>query len=341
MATVRVTAGARLHFGFCNLSLAHGRLYGGLGVAVDEPRLTVRTDPAGSVVCEDPVAREYARRATDLLDLPGAAVRVERSLPRHAGLGSGTQLALATLTAIARAYDRDPEPRRRAPALGRGGRSGVGVATFEAGGFVVDAGHATARFTTAPPPDGQWTVPQVTARREIPEGWRFLVIVPDAEPGRSDDAEDESMRAVVERADPDVSDRVAGVLVRRALPAIADGSARRFGEAVAEIGRLNGTWYADEQGGVYRPPVGDIVAHLADSAAVFGAGQSSWGPAVYGITDAERGEDAARAGREALAAAGVDGEVVLARGRNRGAAVDREGDALDWDEGGDAPGANV
>jgi beta-ribofuranosylaminobenzene 5'-phosphate synthase len=128
----------------------------------------------------------------------------------------------------------------------------------------------------------------------------------------------------VESASPSPSDRLAGVIARRVLPAITESSAERFGAAVADIGRLNGTWYADEQGGVYRPPAGELVAALDDSPAVYGAGQSSWGPAVYGVTDAERAEAAREAGRAALDAAGVDGRVVVAEGRNRGALVDAE-----------------
>ncbi|MFB6303896.1 MAG: GHMP kinase, partial [Haloferacaceae archaeon] len=213
----------------------------------------------------------------------------------------------------------------RAPALGRGGRSGVGVAAFERGGVVLDAGHPTARFTTARPGRGEWTVPPVAARHPVPEDWRFLLVVPDVEPGRSDEREDRSMRAAVERADAATADRVAGVVTRRLLPAAAEGSAERFGAAVGEIGRLNGSWYADEQGGVYRPPVGEVVATLADSPAVYGAGQSSWGPTVYGVTDADRADAAARAGRDALDDAGVDGRVEVVRGRNRGARVEDDG----------------
>ncbi|WP_101294370.1 beta-ribofuranosylaminobenzene 5'-phosphate synthase family protein [Halegenticoccus soli] len=319
---VRVSAGARLHFGFGNLSLSHERLYGAIGAAIEEPRVAVRAEPADGVDCADPTARLYAERAVSLLDLPGATVSVERALPRHAGLGSGTQLALATLSAVARAHGRDPGVRDRAPALGRGGRSGVGVAAFESGGFVLDAGHPTARFTTARPADGDWTVPAVAARHEIPDHWRFLLVVPDADPGRNGDAEDASMRAVVERADPAIADRVAGVVARRLLPAVAEGAAEPFGEAVEEIGRLNGAWYADEQGGVYRPPVGELVAALAASPAVYGVGQSSWGPAVFGVTDADHADEARAAGEEALDDAGVDGEVAVVRGRNRGAVVE-------------------
>ena len=323
--TVRVSTGGRLHFGFCNLSLAHERLYGSVGVALERPRVVVEAQPATTVQCEDTLARDYARQAVDLLELPGATVTVERPLPRHVGLGSGTQLALAVLRAVAAAHDRSVDVRRRAPDLGRGGRSGVGVAAFESGGFVVDAGHPTARFTTDRPPAGEWTVPPVAARHEIPDDWRFVLVLPDADPGRSEEEEEQSMRSVVERADPSTSDRIAGVVARRLLPAAAEGSVERFGAAAAEVGRLNGAWYADEQGGVYRPPVGELVAALADEPAVFGAGQSSWGPTVYGVTDAANAADAAAAGRDALAAAGLDGEVLAVRGRNRGVDVEGRG----------------
>ena len=332
----RASTGARLHFGFCNLSLSHERLYGALGVGLREPRVVVDAESADGVRVEttdgdgpavdatDPAVdevRAYARTAVDLLNVEGARVAVRESLPRHAGLGSGTQLAAATLAAVAAAHGEEPRVRERAPALGRGGRSGVGVATFEAGGFVLDAGHPTARFTTDRPADGEWTVPPVAARHGVPDDWRFLLVRPDADPGRDGDAEDDAMRTAVERADPGLADRIGGIVTRRALPAVATGNVERFGAAVSEIGRLNGAWYADEQGGVYRPPVGELVASLSASAAVFGAGQSSWGPTVYGVTDAANADAAADAGERALAEAGVAGSVAVVRAADAGARV--------------------
>jgi len=325
----RVAVGGRLHFGFGNLSLEHGRLYGALG----EPRTVVTAEPAAEPTVEAApgvegatadAAREYARRAAERLG-DGATVRVERALPRHAGLGSGTALALSVLRAVAGANGRAVRPRDHAAALGRGGRSGVGVAAFEAGGFVLDAGHPTARFTSDPPPDGEWEVPAVVARHPIPGRWRFLLVVPDAAPGRSAAAEDASMRRTIERADPERADRIAGVLTRGVLPAIAEGERERFAEAVSRVGRLNGAWYADEQGGLYRPPVGRIVDDLSRSPAVDGAGQSSWGPTVYGITDVDRREEALAAGEAALEAAGVDGDARVVAGRNAGATVESTG----------------
>ncbi|RKD97676.1 beta-ribofuranosylaminobenzene 5'-phosphate synthase family protein [Halopiger aswanensis] len=316
-----VSAGARLHVGFQNLSLARERLYGGIGVGLEEPRVTVTAEPAEGVSSDDPLGREYAARAAEILDVPGVALAVEERLPRHVGLGSGTQLALAVLAATARAHGLEPGARDHAPAMGRGGRSAVGVATFEGGGFVVDAGHPTNRFTTEPPAEGDWTVPPVVARHDLPEDWRFLVVVPDAEPGRCGESEDESMRAVVERADPAVADEIAGVVTRKLLPAAAEGRLEAFGEAIAEIGRKNGAWYADAQGGVFRPPAGELVEALEDCPVLSGIGQSSWGPVVYGVTDSRHADEAAAAAEDALEERGLEGQVIVTSAATDGARV--------------------
>ena len=322
MSRVRVTTGARIHIGFLNLSLAHDRLYGGIGVGLDEPRTVVTGAPADGVECDHPVARDYAARAVELLGVPGAAVTVESALPRHVGLGSGTQLAAAVLAAVGRAHGLEPDVRAAAPELGRGGRSGVGVATFESGGAVIDAGHPTERYTADRPADGAWSVPGVAVRRAVPEPWRFLVVVPDADRGRSGATEDASIRSVVERADPETADRIAGVVARQLLPAVAAGSHERFGAAIRSIDRLNGTWYTNEQDGVYRPPAGEIVAALEDDPACHGPGQSSWGPCVYAVTHADHADAARAAGRAALDGVGIDGTVSVVSARNAGAEVE-------------------
>lgn len=319
---VRVRTGARLHFGFLNLSLAHEQLYGSLGVALESPETVVVAERADGLSCSHPAARAFAERAIEWLDVPGATVRVRSALPRHVGLGSGTQLALAVHAAIARVYELPGRARAAAPALDRGGRSGVGVAAFESGGFILDAGHPVKRFTTDRPPRGEWTVPPVVARHEVPASWRFVLVRPDDTAGRSDEQEERSMRTVVESAAPEVADEISAVVVRRLLPAVAVGDRAAFGAAVEEVGRLNGVWYADEQGGVYRPPVGAIVSKLGDHACIAGVGQSSWGPTVYGVSSREETAAAREAGQAALSAAGVDGTVEVVRPRNTGATIE-------------------
>lgn len=318
MTTVEVETGARLHFGFQNLSLAHERLYGGIGVSLAEPGLSITARPAEEIRCDDDAVEPYLIDVVDLLSVEGVELTVTRRFDRHAGFGSGTQFSLAALVATAGAYDRTVDPRSLAPQLGRGGRSGVGVATFEAGGFVVDAGHPTERFTTAPPGPGSWRVPEPINNWSLPPSWRFLLVTPAAEQGQSGEAEDESIRSIVERADAGIADDIATLLSRQLLPAVVEGDLTTFGRAVARLGRLNGAWFADEQGGVYRPPAGTLISHLDSSPVIVGAGQSSWGPTVYGVTTDEHETQAKRVGQRALEEAGLDGTVQVVSASNSG-----------------------
>lgn len=315
-----VRTGSRLHFGFLNLSLAHQRLYGGIGLAVTTPATVVHAEPAPTLDAPADLA-PYAERAIHALDVPGATIHVESAPPRHAGLGSGTQLALATYTAIATAYDptRTLDVRDAAPELDRGGRSGIGVAAFEHGGFILDAGHPVEQFTTRRPDPGEWTVPPRIAHHSIPADWRFVLVVPDTTVGPSGPPEEACIRAVIETADPGITDQISTVVTQHLLPGITTGDVETFGDAITTISRLNGVWYADEQGGIYRPPIGDLVADLANSPAISGAGQSSWGPTTFALTDTDRADTATQTAHDALDDTGHTGSIILAEPKNTGA----------------------
>lgn len=332
----RVVGCARLHFGFQNLAPERDRLYGSLGVTLNRPRVIVEAEPAADVTCNASksisqgtvkAARISAEQAVSQLGIDGTRVTVKKALPRHVGLGSGTQLALCTLSAVARAHDRTPSLREHAAKMGRGGRSGIGIAAFEDGGFIIDGGFSTTEYTAEELARGVTSTPPVTVRKEIPDEWRFLLVVPDAPPGKNGDDEETSMRAVLRRADPSIADRIGATVAQRVLPALADEDIATFGAAIGTVDHLNGLWYTDEQGDIYRPPVGAIIGELADSPAVFGAGQSSWGPAVYGITTDSHAEAAREAGYRALSRANTDGDVRVVRGRNRGA-ITKENDQI-------------
>lgn len=319
MATVE--AGARLHVGFQNLSLAYDRIYGGIGIAIQSPTVIVSAEPAEQVSCSHDLAQRYATIAIDHLSLPGAEVNIKSELPRHVGLGSGTQLALAVSHAIASAYGADLSVRSIAPKLGRGGRSGIGVAGFEKGGFIIDGGHPTARFTSNPPSRGEWEVPPVIARQPVPDRWRFLLVIPDLPKGRNGETEEESMRSIIEQASPDVANKVSGILSRRLLPSIVMDDIQTAGDAITTIDQINGSWYSDEQGGVYRPPVGDLIDNLRSCESIAGVGQSSWGPTVYALTTESLASKAKTAANDALGELGLNGRTVLTCPDNDGASV--------------------
>lgn len=318
--TVTVETGARLHFGFVNMVPGRGRLFQSLGVGVDRPVTRISVDRAASVECGDPEVAAFARDAVAYLDVPGAAVTIEDSPPRHAGFGSGTQLALTTLAAIAVVYGCNVDVRDAAPALGRARRSGVGVATFERGGFIFDAGRDQAA-DRGEGDDCSWTVPPVILDRPLPPEWRFVTVLPAVERGLSGDEERAGIEHVMAAANPAIGDRIAAIVAARLLPALATADARSFGHALSRIDGLNGRWFEAAQSDAYHPAVGPVVSALQAAPAIFGVGQSSWGPAVYGFTTADRVDAAESAARDALARAAPGGDVYVMTPRNEGAAI--------------------
>ena len=66
---------------------------------------------------------------------------VHETYPSHSGLGSGTQLSLAVGKLLADFNSQKMDASQIASIVGRGGTSGIGVASFENGGFIMDGGH--------------------------------------------------------------------------------------------------------------------------------------------------------------------------------------------------------
>lgn len=315
---ISVETGARLHVGFRNLSQERDPLFGGIGIAIDEPRVEVIARAARDLSCTHRRAHTIAGRVISHLGVDGADITVRRTLPTHQGYGSGTQLALAVAVAIAHAHGIEPEVRSLAHLLDRGTRSGVGVACFESGGFIVDAGRPTDAMLAR---GSRHHIPPVDRHVPLPQDWRFLLVHPAIRPGRSGDREAQSIERTIETADPQIADRIEELLETNVLPGIQREDIERFGDGITGIDRLTGEWFAAEQGDAYRPPCDAIVASLAETDSIAGWGQSSWGPLCYGVTTQTSADEAIAAGEVALDRAGLPGTVELVRPRNRGADV--------------------
>src|SRR5262249_37975123 len=85
------------------------------------------------------------------------------------------------------------------------------------------------------------------------------------------------------------------------LPSLVEGDLEAFGEALYEYNVRAGEVFAPAQGGTYAgPEVAALVAFLRGQG-VRGAGQSSWGPAVFGgIGEEDRAAHLADAVRSAF-----------------------------------------
>jgi beta-ribofuranosylaminobenzene 5'-phosphate synthase len=314
---VSITAHARLHLGFLDLDGGLGRRFGGLGLGLDAPATHLRLARADALGVEGAEAGRARAALLTLCEAHGRAPRfhltIERAIPAHSGLGSGTQLALAIGRAFALLEGLELSTRDIAAALGRGARSGIGIATFDQGGLVLDGGRG--RRTVVPP---------ILTRLTFPEDWRVLLLFDDSAKGVHGQEERRAFQELPP-VPPETAAHLCRLTVMQALPAVLEADLPAFGAAIAEIQAVMGRHFAPAQGGhpYTSPQVAKALGWLLDRG-VSGIGQSSWGPTGFAFLP---DEGAARGIMEALRRDGLAGTLTpaIAKARNQGAEISVKG----------------
>ena len=310
---VDVTVPARLHLGLLDLEGGLGRRFGSLGITLDGPRTRLTATSGRGLSVDGPDAERAERYLAETVRHFGLSggihLRVSEAIPAHSGLGSGTQLALATGIAACRLSGLEVEAREVAQALERGARSGIGIGAFEQGGVLLDGGRGA---LDAPPP--------ILCRLAFPEDWRILMIFDSGNGGLHGSKEIAAFESLSPFS-PEQAAHLCRLMVMAALPALAERDIAAFGAAVSELQRITGDHFAPAQGGRFASPaVAEILAWL-EREGVPGIGQSSWGPTGFALlsSEAEAQRLLASAVERCPASAGLRLEV--RRGQNRGAAV--------------------
>ncbi|WP_274628890.1 beta-ribofuranosylaminobenzene 5'-phosphate synthase family protein [Arvimicrobium flavum] len=309
--SVTISVPARLHLGFLDPGGGERRRFGSLGLPLSEPETVVNLTRAGETVVIGPQGDRAARHLESLRRRLGIRAQhrlvIERAIPSHAGLGSGTQIALAVAAAVRTLHGLPLDTEGDAILLGRGGRSGIGIASFSEGGVIIDAGSTD-----------RGKAPPVIARLPIPEEWRVILIFDRAADGLHGDSEIEAFSSL-----PPFPATGVGEICRRVLmgvmPALIGRDLAGFGAAVTDIQMLVGAHFAPAQGGVFMSKrVEDVARRLAAVGAV-GIGQSSWGPTgfAFAASQAEAAAMVASVGESD----GAGLEIKIAQGRNSGARI--------------------
>ena len=321
-----VETGSRIHLGLIEMHGGSGRVDGGVGIALADPRVLMEARQGDSVSVSggDEAAREIVRSVAErtlagIRAGAGAAVTLRSSYPSHAGLGSGSQLALATARAVCGLYDREMTVRELAQLTGRGGTSGIGTAAFGHGGFIIDGGHrfgpAAEKAGFAPSSASKGIRPAaVTIRRDFPPDWKILIAVPDIPGGASGGREADIFNTCCPVPLDEVRAISHEVLVRM-LPGLAERDLDLFGSAVNNIQDLG---FKKVEHGLRPKEIAGLLAAMRDAGAA-GAGMSSFGPALYAFCDT------GVAGVESAARSFMDGwcggTTLVTTARNTGAAV--------------------
>lgn len=321
-----VQAPSRLHLGLIDMNGALGRVDGGMGIALERPRIAVSAEYSDRTIVEGSNGdiRKRVSHAADLvadaLDLPGKArIRILEAYPQHVGLGSGTQYSLAAGRALCELYGAFPSPEVLALITGRGGTSGIGTAAFAAGGFLMDCGHKFGpsmeknSFLPSSASVDIRAAPLVN-RIPFPEDWEILVVTPSIEGGASGGAEKEIFQTSCPVPLNDVQALCHEILMRL-LPGLLEQDLDTFGAAINRIQTLG---FKKVECSLQPAHITDLISDLRDAGAA-GAGLSSFGPTIYAIGEGNMAELESVA-RAYLSERG-GGDWCVTHARNTGASV--------------------
>jgi beta-ribofuranosylaminobenzene 5'-phosphate synthase len=323
---VIVQTPSRLHLTLIDMHGGSGRVDGGVGITLDEPGILIemRQSQVLEVGGCDIVTRERimdtARLVLNGLHAGGnVSVTVRNYYPSHRGLGSGSQLMLAIARGIAELYGRPRTVKELALLVGRGGTSGIGTAAFEHGGFIIDGGHTfgkTGEKTDFRPSAASRGVrpPPIIARYDFPKDWKILLAIPELPSGASGVRETDTFRAHCPIPVEEVR-QVCHEILMRMLPGIVEQDLDLFGSSVNAIQELG---FKKVELNLQPRQIPELIESLRSAGAAC-AGMSSFGPAVYAITDTdiEAIEQAARIFMDDH----TGGTTLITSARNSGAQV--------------------
>lgn len=318
MNMINVVSPSRLHLTLIDLNAEIGRVDGGVGITLESPGLEISATEADAVeiVGDSLLAGRMEKAAKTLLpEGKGIRIHIIRDLPDHVGLGSGTQAALSAATVVNEIYGLGKSVRELAVAVGRGGTSGIGVAAFENGGFILDGGHRF-RDKGAFSPSAASHMPPgpVLFRKDFPD-WHIVLAIPDTK-GAHDAEEVDIFKKVCPVPLREVQE-VSHVILMQMLPAIIEEDLESFGRAINHVQTVG---FKKREVELQPEPVLKAMKYMQDNGAS-GSGVSSFGPVVYGIVGSQGEGKKLQKEVQRMLDESLGGEVMLTKAKNRGADI--------------------
>ena len=285
-----------------------GRIYGAMGIGVEEPFLDMEIRESESVIINAP--EEFHSVIANVISGIGAKVRidVDRYIGRHKGLGATTQTILTTATGILKLLNKEINTDEIAYKFGRGRISRIGIEVFKQGGFILDAPRRIGE-----------QINKTILRIEFPKNWLVVLGIPKEIRGLDEEEEKIAFNRLP-KPSRKYPERISHLILVKLIPALLDNEIYEFGEALTEIQQLIGEVFKPVQGDVIANPISRKVIDVFSENNLVGLGQSSWGPTVYGFTPSMKtANEAMKAVKETFQDK-VD--VIITRGRNEGAVIE-------------------
>lgn len=278
---LRIKTPSRIHITLIDLNGTIGRVDGGVGITLEEPYIEIEAEKSDTVIVTgDPNLKERMQSACETVcPGKGISINIKKSYWNHIGLGSGTQAALVAGMAMSKLYNLNITPRDVAVKVGRGGTSGIGIAAFEKGGFILDGGHKMGVKKAFLPSSFSKGMPPapLLADYEFPP-WDIVLAIPPLK-GAHDIYEKDMFAKLCPIPLCEV-ERLCHIILMQMMPSILDKDLDTFGQSINAIQDVG-----FKKRELDLQPGAREMLDIVRSAGAAGAGMSSFGPTVYAITD--------------------------------------------------------
>ncbi|OQD59334.1 ribofuranosylaminobenzene 5`-phosphate synthase [Methanobrevibacter arboriphilus JCM 13429 = DSM 1125] len=323
---------SRLHMTLIDLNGSYGRADGGIGLTINKPNFTLRCDYSESGISidfnEKITDEEIRKEAFKKISMSAEKViskynfdegfhfTVEEAYPPHSGLGSGTQMSLATAKLICEFNEKKVDSIQLGSILGRGGSSGIGMGAFDYGGFVVDGGHdlKDKGGSVLPSSVNPAKPPQLIGRYDFPEDWEIVVAISDADTTVTGMKEDDIFEKYCPVPKNDV-EKLSHIIFMNLIPFLLEKNIESVGDSINIIQKLG---FKNIEVSRQSQNVRDLMDNMRQFGA-YGVGMSSFGPAIYGLID-KHNQDVFKATQDYL---GDDGIVFKTKAQNHGFEIEK------------------
>ncbi|MFQ6105829.1 MAG: beta-ribofuranosylaminobenzene 5'-phosphate synthase [Candidatus Hydrothermarchaeaceae archaeon] len=278
---MKIETPSRLHITLIDLNASLGRMDGGLGIALERPRIKLRAVKSSGIAVKGSAKERYAKAAKRVISHLGIEggidITVEEAFPQHIGLGSGTQIALAAGSAVVKLYGAELGVRDIAGIVGRGGTSGIGVAAFEKGGFILDGGHSLkVKKDFMPSSASRAPPPAVVVRHDFPD-WRLALIIPREGASFAGAREVDVFKKYCPIPLAEVQ-KLSHIILMKILPAVVEEDIEAFGEGINMVQKVGFKRIEIE---LQDPKMRRLLSIAQEHS--YGAGLSSFGPVIYSL----------------------------------------------------------
>ncbi|MDX1798267.1 MAG: beta-ribofuranosylaminobenzene 5'-phosphate synthase [Candidatus Lokiarchaeia archaeon] len=299
MALLKITTPCRIHLSLIDENGYTGRVDGGIGLMLDRPNVIFEASNSAKEFKIE--AHKYYRESIEVINEIASKVfkrynisnknfhfNLKRYFPSHVGLGSKTQLSLAIATAITKLKNITHLTLEDITKLvERGGTSGIGWRGFNTGGFILDGGHdfglGKEKETFLPSSASISANPALTIfRYNIPEHWRFVLVIPNVKKGAFGDEEISVFQNYAPIPRNEVNE-VSHQVIMKILPGIIKGDLECFGEGLRRIQNIG---FKKIEIDLQHDKVKELIKYFKDYG-LKAYGMSSFGPSVVGIVESD------------------------------------------------------